>query len=281
MLLRLFLCNILLIYPIVTGVNMSSSKENTSISLPPKDLNEVNAGNNITKINGLSEGGPIRQTTQTLESPKESLPALLSLDTELDKDKSAVPSNSKVVGRKGVMLDYKFPVIQQATEMVKDAKNVTASNDLKNSVKKTTEQKTLPLSPATVLLDTIVKSHNDTQLNDPTGIEVNTNKTQGHRTKPLILSGEALANMPDTPKDDLKIPAIQSSRQTLVADQIQLPRIQVATRHPGIVMPIVITILVVPMFAVLGYMALKRGREAWKNRHYKRMDFLLDGMYND
>ncbi|XP_022114549.2 uncharacterized protein LOC110992878 [Pieris rapae] len=51
--------------------------------------------------------------------------------------------------------------------------------------------------------------------------------------------------------------------------------------HPDLVMPIVITILVVPMFAVVGYMALKRGQEAWKNRHYKRMDFLLDGMYND
>lgn len=54
-----------------------------------------------------------------------------------------------------------------------------------------------------------------------------------------------------------------------------------AGSHPGMIMPIVITILVVPLFAVLGYMAIKRGQEAWKNRHYKRMDFLLDGMYND
>ncbi|XP_063530301.1 uncharacterized protein LOC134741451 [Cydia strobilella] len=54
-----------------------------------------------------------------------------------------------------------------------------------------------------------------------------------------------------------------------------------AGSHPGMIMPIVIAILVVPLLAVLGYMTIKRGQEAWKNRHYKRMDFLLDGMYND
>lgn len=88
--------------------------------------------------------------------------------------------------------------------------------------------------------------------------------------KPLILSYEALSQ---TDKDN-----------NIVINDIE-PSIKIhalkSSGHPGMIMPIVITILVVPMFAVVGYMALKRGKEAWKNRHYKRMDFLLDGMYNE
>lgn len=284
MLLRLFLCIILFICPIINGVNTTSSTDNsTTISLPLKDLNEVEVGGNLTKINGLSEGGPITQTTQTIESPKEIHPALLSLDTELGKEKSTVPSNSKVVPRKGVVFDDKLTTLQKVNETINDSTNLTVLDDLKDSAKHSTKQKYPSPSQSTVSPNIALERHNDTQLNDTSSTELNTNKTQaGHKTKPLVLSAEALANMPDFPKDELKIPAIQSSRNTLVADQIQSPRIQMATsRHPGMVMPVVITMLVVPMFAVLGYMAVKRGREAWKNRHYKRMDFLLDGMYND
>lgn len=250
MLFYLFLCNILFIYPII-GVNTTlSTNDNITLSVPSKGLEKIEAGADITKANILSEGGPIKQTTQTITNTKEIHPALLNLDTELGKDKSTVPSNSKVVPRKGVVFEDK-----SAT------KQITSSSSL-----------------PTVSLNT----PNNKTLNNSSSTEPSINKTQVINKKPLVLSDEALANMPDVRKDELKIPRIQSSRTTLVADQIQSPRIQVAPNsHPGMVMPVVITILVVPMFAVLGYMAMKRGREAWKNRHYKRMDFLLDGMYND
>lgn len=248
MLIYLFLCNILFIYPIV-GVNTTVSTDaNITSSLPSKDLKKVEPGGNMTKLNILSEGGPITQTTQTIANSKETHPALLNLDSELSKDKSTVPSNSKVVPRKGVVFEDKTT-------------NLTTSSS----------------SPPTV--DT-VETHNNTTLNNNSSTKPSTNNTLVVNKKPLILSDEALAKMPDVPKNELKIPGIESSRISVVADQIQSPRIQVV-RHPGMVMPIVITILVVPMFAVLGYMAMKRGREAWRNRHYKRMDFLLDGMYND
>lgn len=88
--------------------------------------------------------------------------------------------------------------------------------------------------------------------------------------KPLILSHEALAKM-----DKVNHLELDEDGPNIKVHSAK------ASGHPEMIMPIVITILVVPMFAVLGYMAVKRGQEAWKNRHYKRMDFLLDGMYND
>lgn len=253
MLFYLFLCNVLFIYPIV-GVNTTlSTNDNITISLPSTDLKKVEPSADITKVDILSEGGPIKQTTQTITSPKETHPALLNLDTELSKDKSTVPSNSKVVPRKGVVYEDK------------------------SHAKQTNSSSSLP----TVALNTVQTQNNKT-LNNSSSTEPSANKTQVINKKPLVLSDEALAKMPDVPKNDLRVPRIQSSRTTMVADQIQSPSIQVASSsHPGMVMPVVITILVVPMFAVLGYLAMKRGREAWKNRQYKRMDFLLDGMYND
>lgn len=47
------------------------------------------------------------------------------------------------------------------------------------------------------------------------------------------------------------------------------------------VLPIVLTILAVPLLAIILTVGYKRGAEWWQHRHYRRMDFLIDGMYNN
>lgn len=47
------------------------------------------------------------------------------------------------------------------------------------------------------------------------------------------------------------------------------------------VIPIVSIIFVVPLVIVLAVFLYKKGSEFWERRHYRRMDFLIDGMYND
>lgn len=47
------------------------------------------------------------------------------------------------------------------------------------------------------------------------------------------------------------------------------------------VVPIVIAMLAVPLLAVIGTFLYKKSRDFWDRRHYRRMDFLIDGMYND
>lgn len=47
------------------------------------------------------------------------------------------------------------------------------------------------------------------------------------------------------------------------------------------VVPIVIAMLAVPLMAVLGAFFYKKVQDFWDRRHYRRMDFLIDGMYND
>lgn len=47
------------------------------------------------------------------------------------------------------------------------------------------------------------------------------------------------------------------------------------------VIPIVGVILSVPLVAIVTSIVYKRGSEWWQHRHYRRMDFLIEGMYNN
>lgn len=47
------------------------------------------------------------------------------------------------------------------------------------------------------------------------------------------------------------------------------------------VVPIVIAMLAIPFLIVMGTFLYKKSRDFWDRRHYRRMDFLIDGMYNE
>lgn len=46
------------------------------------------------------------------------------------------------------------------------------------------------------------------------------------------------------------------------------------------IFPLVVLIFLVPMVLGVGIIVLRRVRDYWSTRHYRRMDFLVDGMYN-
>ncbi|XP_038213014.1 uncharacterized protein LOC119833190 [Zerene cesonia] len=174
------------------------------------------------------------------------LPVTLAKDNQpllLSLDKDQVKNKEKsVVARKGVKY------------VPKDDSSLEHDNSIQNVDNKTVSIETTLFKNATKPLSNIGNVPNAEKLPPITKIH-----------KPLVLSSELL----------------DKSGQTIeIEPNIRVNKINENSR-PDLIMPIVITILVVPMFAVVGYMALKRGKEAWKNRHYKRMDFLLDGMYND
>lgn len=52
-------------------------------------------------------------------------------------------------------------------------------------------------------------------------------------------------------------------------------------RKTDYIVPIVVVILSVPLVAILSSVIYKRGAEWWQHRHYRRMDFLIEGMYNN
>ncbi|EFN86853.1 hypothetical protein EAI_01776 [Harpegnathos saltator] len=47
------------------------------------------------------------------------------------------------------------------------------------------------------------------------------------------------------------------------------------------IIPVIITIIALPLLGTAIFVLYRRGRDCWDKRHYRRMDFLIDGMYND
>lgn len=47
------------------------------------------------------------------------------------------------------------------------------------------------------------------------------------------------------------------------------------------IIPIAISVVALPILGVTTFILYNRGKDCWDKRHYRRMDFLIDGMYND
>lgn len=249
MLLYLLISNILLTPAIFCNDSDVSKSKTSTIESSIEKLSNTSS---TTKVALPSEGGSILPDVIGLSLPHENKTIPVNIDV----------GKNKVVARKGVNYTEEATKSQ---EKPLSSSNENTTNKVSTSGEKPNTLNKHPEIPKQVLSTPKINSLVTNKTVNSTN-EVKTPK------KPLTLEAEVLENM--TPKSSEVFPSDQP-QSSLNKSFITNPD------GPGMVMPIVITILLVPMFAVLGFMALRRGQEAWKNRHYKRMDFLLDGMYND
>ncbi|XP_043483197.1 uncharacterized protein LOC122511782 [Leptopilina heterotoma] len=89
-----------------------------------------------------------------------------------------------------------------------------------------------------------------------------TEKAKKHKLKPTVTIGGINVDKP-IPATPTKSPPLGMPRKI------------------DYVVPIMITIFTVPLLSVATYILYRRGRDCWDKRHYRRMDFLIDGMYNE
>lgn len=78
-------------------------------------------------------------------------------------------------------------------------------------------------------------------------------------------------------EDDYKQPdtkSIKNNMNVLVPDSKEHKR-------AAYLIPIIAVIFSVPLVAAIISVLYKRGSEWWQHRHYRRMDFLIEGMYNN
>ncbi|KAG4078011.1 hypothetical protein HA402_002062 [Bradysia odoriphaga] len=78
---------------------------------------------------------------------------------------------------------------------------------------------------------------------------------------PLDVKAEAANSAYLPPSSDFVLDRMQSKRELYI-------------------FPLVVLIFLVPMVLGIGIIVLRRVRDYWSTRHYRRMDFLVDGMYN-
>jgi hypothetical protein len=264
------------------GINLSanstviSNKTTTKIHELNNNYNGKN-DTNITKVEMLSEGGSIVTKNRLPAVLKDNHTNLLTLDNEIGKTKE-----KSIVARKGV----EYNAVENTADNIDHKKERIDTTLPKTKIEKSESTvNTSQIIEGNQIVNVTTNHKQGTVANG--SLITNTSSTTSPKIpkKPLVVSYEALGEINQKVESEHVMSKIETSSKTVVLDQLPTPNVKVqpmsSSRHPGMIMPIVITILVVPMFAVLGYMALRRGREAWKNRHYKRMDFLLDGMYND
>ncbi|XP_059618748.1 uncharacterized protein LOC132263149 [Phlebotomus argentipes] len=71
---------------------------------------------------------------------------------------------------------------------------------------------------------------------------------------------------------DVEEPVAQLSQENI----LELP-----VNHRDYIVPIVVLIFAIPMILGLATVVVRRFRDYWLTRHYRRMDYLVDGMYNE
>ncbi|KAK9870965.1 hypothetical protein WA026_009927 [Henosepilachna vigintioctopunctata] len=126
--------------------------------------------------------------------------------------------------------------------------------------------------------------------------------------KPIVAKKGAVYNLSDFAVTSIKIPLTtkavithinveENETQTLEPNRVSLKNdtaklniplqshytekeIKIGSRS-NIVLPVIAVILSVPLVGILIVVFYKRGAEWWQHRHYRRMDFLIDGMYNN
>lgn len=72
-----------------------------------------------------------------------------------------------------------------------------------------------------------------------------------------------------------------SKENVLTPEQIDPLISKTKTKRSDYVVPIVVVILSVPLVAIAISFVYKRCADWWQHRNYKRMDFLIEGMYHN
>ncbi|KAL6447485.1 hypothetical protein ACFW04_000007 [Cataglyphis niger] len=95
--------------------------------------------------------------------------------------------------------------------------------------------------------------------------------------------------MPNSSHIEKHIPKPKPTVTTVDGPESNESRLPLRTKNPPLgmprkidyIVPVIITIVVLPILGAAIFVLYRRGRDCWDKRHYRRMDFLIDGMYND
>lgn len=193
-----------------------------------------------------------------------------------------IHKEKKTVARKGVDQDMNSDILNNVTSVY--TKSETSSVTETTHISNQTEASNITISK----LDTSSRSNNSINYSinsnysnttlAPTNITIfHANTTVIHNTTTAM------------PKTTLHIPKPKPTVTTVDGPEVNESRPSSRTKSSSLGMPrkidyiapVIITIIALPILGAAIFMLYRRGRDCWDKRHYRRMDFLIDGMYND
>lgn len=224
-----------------TTLDKSSSNVTTAKTVPATSLDKPSSVAKIT-----STGSPpvlLQNTTTTLVN-----------NATTKAGESSTKSATAAVTEK---IEEKVPKTNSTANVIVTTQSTTTKSSTSSSTSTTTTTTTTTPKPKK---PTITLSLSD----DPSIYHV-PSKRLGSPSVPLF-----------TNNLDVEEPVAQLSREH-VYDENHRTR----SSHRDLVIPVVSLIFAVPMLLGLVTVVARRLRDYWQTRHYRRMDFLVDGIYND
>lgn len=158
---------------------------------------------------------------------------------------------------------------RKCCDVVKDGRNT--SNSVNSMSNLTKQVNVLPADSAATAVNRT--SEDSTWQN--TSDSINLDK---HKSSSLNSTAAAVIPPPRNKKPQFTLDAVNDSPANLSSQS--LPHTKDFSRTDYVV-PVVLVIMTIPLVIVLALFLYKKGSEFWERRHYRRMDFLIDGMYNE
>ncbi|XP_066590085.1 uncharacterized protein [Prorops nasuta] len=261
---HLFLCATLVLTSSVNSDAKTSKDEKfglnkSTISTTTEDVSII-----------MSEGGPVRSiiisseiTTQVpVKTNVSNVVGSLDVNsTEIKKDPDSI--GQRVFARKGVSLD--------------NAEKINSTTMVKNNHLNTTETVSSTITPSPIKRNVTTTTFDNKRNNATNIVSTSTNITIENSTK-------AATHALKKPKPK---PTVTVVGKPMVDEDKPIPTTPTKSLPPGqprkidYIIPTVISMIAIPILCATTYIIYKQGRDCWDKRHYRRMDFLIDGMYND
>ncbi|XP_068988319.1 uncharacterized protein [Bombus flavifrons] len=266
-----------------------SKTEHRTLSSPiqftSESVNSAKTQNkNVATPLVAGEGGPISIISTTeptfstnshkyLTNATDSLDVRVNVSTEDDNVPyvKSKKTTSKIVSRKGANSsietissnDTKTIIKSLTTTNVHNIGKIdTNMNELKSNI---TDKHTNTVS--NTIVNSTLQVTNVIQQKLPSAAVINNaSSVREHKHKPTRTQADSYSD---------KQAFIDHANSYYSGSRLGMPK------KIDYVLPVIVTLIALPVLGGIIFMIYKQGRDCWDKRHYRRMDFLIDGMYND
>ncbi|CAD1476224.1 unnamed protein product, partial [Heterotrigona itama] len=253
----------------------SKTEHRTSslIQFMPESVNSTKTRNKNATPLIAGEGGPIPIVSIIKPIPTESYKYVtnvadnLNIQTNLlkDDDVSDVKEKnitSKIISRKGAINNVSSSKIILSDDTKSIIKSSTIANihnieKIVNDLKSNVTEKYIS-NASSITVNNIFHFTNTTPQRLSTNVPITPSLIQEHKPKPTATVIE-----PNSDKQAF-IPRTKGSH-------LGMPK------KIDYVLPVIVILIALPVLGAIVFMLYKQGRDCWDKRHYRRMDFLIDG----
>ncbi|KAK9300137.1 hypothetical protein QLX08_007062 [Tetragonisca angustula] len=257
----------------------SKTEHRTSSSLiqfMPESVDSTKTRNKNVATPLIAEGGPIPIVSIIESIPTESHKYVTNVTDNLDIRTSVLEDDdvpyvkkkttSKIISRKGAINDIsssKTILSDDTKSIIKSSTTVNVYNNEKivNNLKSNVTEKYIS-DASSITVNNTFHFTNMMPQKLSTNVPIIPSLVQEHKPKPTATiiepNSDKQAFIPHTKGSHLGMP-----------------------KKINYVLPVIVTLIALPVLGAIVFMLYKQGRDCWDKRHYRRMDFLIDGMYND